>query len=138
VSLLVSALLARAAADDIKIGSSADPGSNQPKSVIKEQFDTHDQRVGKGDWVVRGPIVDSFRKRPKREDRSFGQRIRELPIVRLFVPKPMPSREDTEVFFVEGQSSRPWSAIASDARRIGSPENPRHLEGGCALVSIGR
>ncbi len=138
VSLLLTASLARAAAEDVKIDSPPDTGSDQPKSVIKERLDSPNLRLGKGDWVVRGPVVDSLQKRRSTEKRSLGRRILDLPIVRLFVPKPAADPSETEVFFVEGESSRPWAAIASGARRSGSPDNPLYLEGGCALISVGR
>jgi hypothetical protein len=135
--LALSPALACAATNDTKLHSPSSPGTDQPNSAIKKQSESSDLRLGKGDWVVRGPVVDSLSRRPT-ENRSLGRRILGFPIVRLFVPKPTPPSSETEVYFVEGESSRPWAAIASDARRIGSPENPRHLEGGCALISIGR
>jgi len=137
VLLIVSAVLARSATNDVKIGTPDVPGPDQPKSVITERSDSSDLRLGKGDWVVRGPVVDSFRRPRTTENRSLGRRILELPIIRLFVPKPTPP-SDAEVYLVEGKSSRPWAAIASDAHRLGSPDNPLFLEGGCALVTIGR
>jgi len=138
VLLALSAVLTRAAVDDVTLGSPSSLDRTQPKSVIKEPFDSSDLHLAKGDWVVRGPVVDSFQKRRSTEKRSFGRRILELPIVRLFVPKPTPPSSETEVYFVGGESSRPWAAIASGARRNGSPDNPLYLEGGCALISVGR
>jgi len=135
--LLISSVLARSATNDIQIGSPSGPGLAQPKSVITERLDSSDLRLGKGDWVVSGPVADSFRRRST-EKRSLGKRIVELPIIRLFVPKPTPPSSETEIYFVEGESSRPWASIASGTRRNGSPDNPLYLEGGCALISVGR
>jgi len=136
--LLLSSGLACAADDDVEFRSPSSTNLAQPKSVITERLDSPDPKLGKGDWVVRGPVADSFHRGRKTENRSLGRRILGLPIIRLFVPMPTPLPSETEVYFVEGQSSRPWASIASETRRLGSPDNPLFLEGGCALVTIGR
>jgi hypothetical protein len=138
VWLLAPAVLVGATTNDVKINSPAQDVA-KPQSAIKDPPDSADLRIGNGDWVVHGAVADSFRRRPSTEERSLGKRLLSLPIVRLFVPKAAPPSSETEVYFVDGESSRPWAAIASGARRShGSPDNPLFLEGGCALVSVGR
>lgn len=139
VALLLSSSSLLQAEDDVQFQSQSSLDPAQPKSVITERFDSPDLKLGKGDWVVRGPIVDSLRQQQPAETESLGRRILNLPIIRLFVPKPTPPPSETEVYSVDGKSSRPWAVIASGARRShGSPDNPLFLEGGCALISIGR
>ena len=138
VLLVLSTVPARAAADDVKLGS---PSGHEPvrhESVITERLDSSDLRLRDGDWVVRGPIMDSFHRRRSVEKQSLGKRILGLPIIRLLVPKPTPPPSDTEVYFVGRESSRPWASISSEARRFGSPDNRLHQEGGCCLISLSR
>jgi hypothetical protein len=47
--------------------------------------------LGKSGFNVGGPIVDGLRFHHYPAGRSLGQKILDLPIVRLFVPGPMPT-----------------------------------------------
>ena len=138
VLLLGLGIRASAASDDLKIGSSSSYDPALKESVVTERLDSSHLSLGKGDWVVSGPLVDGLRQRRPTGDRSLGKRILALPIIRLFVPKPSPPPSDREVYFVGGESSRPWASISSEARRFGSPDNRLHQEGGCCLISLSR
>jgi hypothetical protein len=86
--------------------------------------------LGKSDFVMHGPLIETFRPshRPLPTDRSWFQKALDLPIVSLFVPRPMPvppiSRGN---YFAWGERSVPWSTTAD-------PWSP--LPSG-ALVSVG-
>jgi hypothetical protein len=86
--------------------------------------------LGKSDFVVSGPLVDTFRVRPRSgRERSLGEKILDLPIVSLFVPQPMPVSHGTGKYFVWGERDRPWATVAG---RSLAPE------GGLISVSLGR
>ena len=138
VLLLASAVPAHADTNEMEVGSPAAYTPAQPQSLITERFDSSNLRLGKGDWVISGPLVNGFRRRPPTENRSLGRRILDFPIIRSFVPEPMPSPPGGGKYFLWGESSRPWASIAADARRRDSPDNPQHLEGGCTLISLSR
>ena len=138
VQLLVSAIPAHAATNDMEVGSPAAYNPAQSESVITEGFDSSKLRLGKGDWVISGPLVDGLHRRHPTGDRHIRQRILDLPIIQLLVPKPMPSPPGGGRYFLWGESSRPWASISSGPRRAGSHDNPLYLEGGCNLISVNR
>jgi hypothetical protein len=76
-------------------------------------------KLGKSDFVVSGPLVDTFRLRPRGEtERTLGQKILDLPIVNMFVPEPWPKPSRQGKYFAWGEREVPWSA-ASDRQRSG-------------------
>jgi hypothetical protein len=86
--------------------------------------------LGKSDFVVSGPLVDTFRVAPRSwRERSLGEKILDLPIVSLFVPQPMPVSHGTGKYFAWGERDRPW---ATSAGRSLAPE------GGLISISLGR
>jgi hypothetical protein len=93
-------------------------------------------KLGKSDYVISGPLVDGLRRRRSSPDLSRGQRFLRLPIVRLFVPLPMPSPPGGGRYFLWGESSRPWSAVAAGAA-AGDLSNPVTHEAR-SLISLSR
>jgi hypothetical protein len=86
--------------------------------------------LGKSDFVVSGPLVDTFRARSKSwNERTLGEKILDLPIVSLFVPQPMPVSRGGGKYFAWGDRDKPWATVA---RRSVVPE------GGLISVSVGR
>jgi hypothetical protein len=73
--------------------------------------------LGKSDFVLSGPLIEGFRRLPPVENLSRGQKFLRLPLVRLFVPKPMPWPDDGGKYFAWRNSSLPW-ALASSRPRI--------------------
>lgn len=78
---------------------------------------TKDDRVviGRSDYTVQGPIVNTFRRAPNWSDLTPAQKIISLPIVSLFVPQPMniePRRSLAMRDYIKwGEDDRPWSNI---------------------------
>ena len=138
VGLFLSSPLARAVDDEVKVSSPSRIDSGKAESVIREPVESSSLRLGKSDWVLSGPAVDSVRFHEPKKKRSGGIRIRELPIVRLLVPKPMPSPSGEGKYFRWRESSRPWASIAADSNWRGPPERRLHMDGGCALISVSR
>lgn len=70
--------------------------------------------VGKSDYAVQGPAVETFTfyRRSSSRDVSLGQKILNLPIVNLFVPQPMPKPTGGGRYLAWGQKDQPWSAVA--------------------------
>lgn len=65
------------------------------------------------DFVLNSPLVEGLRKLPPQEDLSRGQRFLRLPIIRLLVPKPMPTPPGTGRYFAWRNCSQAWPDAAS-------------------------
>jgi hypothetical protein len=86
-------------------------------------------RLGKSDFAVTGPLVDTFRLKPNPdEERSIGRKILDLPIVNMFVPEPWPKPSRQGKYFAWGEREVPWATTA---------ERQRSGPGG-VLVSVSR
>jgi hypothetical protein len=105
--------------------------------VISEQSKPSALRIGKDDFKVTGPLIDGLRSRRSAPDRSLGQKILGLPIVRLFVPTPMPNPPGGGKYFRWGESDRPWASIAEASGGAGA-DNPINHEPRNSLISIRR
>jgi len=72
--------------------------------------------LGKSDIVVKGPLVDTFRRAPRSSrDRSLGEKILNLPILSLFVPQPMPRPGRGGKYFSWGEREAPWSMVSASS-----------------------
>ena len=71
--------------------------------------------LGRSDFVFSGPLVEGFRRLPHEENLSRGQRFLRLPVVRLFVPKPMPVPAEGGKYFAWHSSacSLSWPEAAN-------------------------
>lgn len=70
--------------------------------------------LGKSDFIVSGPLVDTIRAAPRSSgERNLGERILSLPIVNLFVPQPMPVSRGEGKYFAWGERAMPWSAVGA-------------------------
>jgi hypothetical protein len=70
--------------------------------------------LGRSDFVFSGPLVEGFRTLPHQENVSRGQRFLRLPLIRLFVPKPMPVPTGGKYFaWRSDECSLPWREAAS-------------------------
>ena len=85
--------------------------------------------LGKSDFVVKGPLVETFRPGPRPAgDQSLIEKMRRWPIVSLFVPQPMPWPSGGGKYFAWGERDVPWSVLGD--RPIPGPQG--------ALVSVSR
>ncbi len=71
-------------------------------------------RLGKSDYVITGPLVDTFRPRLD-PPRTLGRKILALPVVNMFVPAPWPKPGPTK-YFAWGERDVPWSVTAERQR----------------------
>jgi len=87
-------------------------------------------RLGKSDYIARGPLIDTFRLAPPRDsgERSLARKILNLPIVNIFVPGPMPKPTRTGKYFAWGEHDTPWPVLTD--RPIPGPQS--------TLVSVSR
>ena len=86
--------------------------------------------LGRSDYAVSGPLVDTFRLRPNRypDERSLGRKILDLPIINIFVPEPMARPTRQGGYFYWGERDVPWASVVE--RRPSGPSG--------VLVSVGR
>ena len=77
-------------------------------------------KLGKSDYTVSGPLVDTFRLKPRRlQERSLGRKILDLPIINMFVPEPWPKTTRQGKYFAWGEREQPWAATVE--RRPAGP-----------------
>ena len=70
--------------------------------------------LGKSDFAVSGPLVETFRVAPRSSaERNLGEKILKLPIVSLFVPQPMPVFRGEGKYFLWGERPLPWAAVGA-------------------------
>ena len=72
--------------------------------------------IGRSDFVLNGPLVEGFRRLPHREDLTIGQKFLRLPVIRLFVPGPMPMPPESGGKYFAWRSdecTQPWTIAAS-------------------------
>ncbi|HWD92300.1 MAG TPA: hypothetical protein VG938_08125 [Verrucomicrobiae bacterium] len=71
--------------------------------------------LGKSDFVLSGPLAYGFRRLPPVENLSRGQKFLRLPLIRLFVPKPMPWPNEGGKYFAwrNTDNSLPWELASS-------------------------
>jgi hypothetical protein len=102
--------------------------------VLREKSEPAGVQLGKSDYIVSGPLVDALHRKKAPADRSLGRKLLGLPVVRLFVPQPMPSPPGGGKYFRWGESDRPWVDIASGAP--GGNSNPVTHESRNNLFSV--
>jgi len=107
--------------------------------LIVEKKEFPPINLGKSGFVLSGPWVDGFRRRRYDPDRTFTQKILGLPVIRLFVPGPMPSPPDSggRYFAWRSETSRAW-INASGGGNGADPFNLMNHEPKAALISIGK
>jgi len=71
--------------------------------------------LAKTDFTVTGPLIDGLRPLGHSADLSPGRKFLRLPIIRLFVPGPMPSPPGTGKYFAwrASDNDEPWEARSS-------------------------
>lgn len=77
-------------------------------------------KLGKTDYIVSGPLVDTFRLKPRvQQERSLGRKILDLPIINMFVPEPWPKTTRQGKYFAWGERDQPWATTVE--RRPAGP-----------------
>ena len=114
------------------------PASVNWDQVISQKRETPELKIDNSNYVVSGALVEGLSLQKSSEVRSLGQKILELPIVRLFVPRPTPSPPAGGSYFRWGDSDRPWTAIAQNAIADRPFDEAAAHEPGIRLISFHR
>jgi hypothetical protein len=114
----------------------ADPYLHPP-DMIPVRSDTSTVKLGNGDYVISGPIVQGINRAPAVvEQPSVWKRIVLFPLY-LVTPQPMPSPpEKTDAYFKWSQmSTQPWTVVAG-----GHPttDDPAITDEPVGLISVSR
>ena len=74
-------------------------------------------KLGKSDYAVSGPLVDTFRLKPRvQTERSLARKLLDLPIINIFVPEPWPKTTRQGKYFAWGERDVPWSVVSERPR----------------------
>lgn len=141
VTLLASTVCLPAQSDSAEFNSSIPPNWNTNPAHwerrLEQRKNSAELRLGKSDWTISGPLVDGMRRKRSTGERSLGKRLLGLPLVRLFVPQPMPSPPGGGPYFRWGQRDQLWASISQAPAPLGNTDNPIHRDGGVSLISVG-
>ena len=126
-----SALTAYAADPPAQFNSSLRTGIQITESERFQALMEHSKQnlstvsIGHSGFNLSGPFVYGFRKLPPREDLTRAQRFLRLPVIRLFVPGPMPNPPESggRYFAWRSEESRilAWTTAAN---RVGTTKGP--------------
>jgi hypothetical protein len=96
-------------------------------------------RLGRSDVTVSGPLVFGLRSSRTPADASAARRFVDLPVIRLFVPQPMPTPPETSgrYFAWRGSSPRPWANVSTRGGAAAGAYDPTRRDAG-ALISLSR
>lgn len=135
VILMVTTLGLSAQSDSAELKSS---NWNTNPAHWERMLDQHKAstalQIGRSDFTLSGPLVDGVRRSRTTDERSLGKRLLGLPVVRLFVPLPMPSPPGGGRYLLWGESDRPWTSVAQ-----GVPaRDPAVTHEARALISVSR
>lgn len=90
---------------------------------IFRQAQPKDIPLGKSGFSLGGPIIEGLLPRRLPEGASLGQKLLNLPVVRLFVPQPMPSPPGGGKYFLWREHARSWPSLAKPAAAPGALDN---------------
>lgn len=138
VTLLGSTVWLPAQSDSAELESSTPSNWNTNPAhwerMIEQRKTSSALQIGKSDFTITGPLVDGVRRKRTTGERSLGKRLLGLPIVRLFVPLPMPSPPGGGRYLLWGESDRPWVSVAQGVP-AGDPAVTHEAR---ALISVSR
>lgn len=138
VTLLGSTVCLPAQSDSAELQSSTPSNWNTNPAhwerMIEQRKTTSALRIGKSDFTITGPLVEGLRRQRSTGPRSLGKRLVSLPIVRWFVPGPMPSPPGGGRYLLWGESDRPWASVAQGVP-AGDPAVTHEAR---ALISVSR
>jgi hypothetical protein len=139
--LLASTIWLPAQTNSMELNSSTSTSWNTNPAhwerMIEQRKTSSALRIGKSDFTISGPLVDGLRRKRFTGERSLGKRLLGLPVVRLFVPQPMPSPPGGGRYFCWGERAESWSSISKAPAPLGNTDNPIHHEAVGTLISIG-
>jgi hypothetical protein len=114
------------------------PAPEKWNQVITKKSETPQLQIGHSNYVVSGVLVEGLSLQRSSQEQSLGKKLLNLPIVRLFVPRPMPSPSANGSYFRWRDSDRPWTAIAQTAIADRPFDEAAAHEPGIRLISFHR
>lgn len=139
--LLGSMLRLSAQTDSAELNSStASTWNTNPahwERRLEQRKESTALRLGKSDFAISGPLVDGLRRQRTAGERSLGRRLLGLPVVRLFVPQPMPAPPGGGRYLLWGERDQSWTSYSRAPAPLGTTDNPIHRDSGTALISVG-
>jgi hypothetical protein len=136
----VSAWSASAADPSVELNSTVHRSiplteSERMQNFITARRDAPVITLGKSDFVLSGPLVEGLRRLPHEENLSRGKRFLRLPIIRLFVPRPIEIPQGGKYFaWRSDECSQPWPAAAS--RLQADPTSPANMKNSISIISV--
>lgn len=85
------------------------------RNLLSIRRDSPTVSIGKADFVLTGPLVQTIRRPRGWSELSLGEKILALPVINLLVPQPMPAPASGGKYFAWGESSLSWGAVANGA-----------------------
>jgi len=141
MTLLVSTLCLSAQSDSADFHSSPPSNWNTNPAhwerMLEQRRTASSFQIGKSDFIITGPLVDGVRRKRTTGERSLGKRLLGLPVVRLFVPRPMPSPPGGGRYLLWGERDQSWASFSRPPAPVGNPDNPIHREVSGSLISVG-
>jgi hypothetical protein len=88
---------------------------SQLRGVLTQKSESPLVTLGKTDFVVTGPLIDGLRPMRHTENMSATQKFLHLPVIRMFVPGPMPTPPGTGRYFYwkNSDNDEPWAVRSS-------------------------
>lgn len=140
-ALMASSVCLPAQTDSAELNSSTQPNWNTNPAhwerMLEQRKVSSAIQVGRSDFVISGPLVDGVRRKRITGERSLGKRLLDWPVVRLFVPEPMPSPPGGGRYFLWGERDQLWASISRAPAPLGNTDNPIHREVSGSLISVG-
>ena len=140
-TFFASAVCLPAQTDSAEFRSSPTPNWNTNPAHWERMLEQHKAssalQIGKSDFTLSGPLVDGVRRKRTIGERSLGKRLLGLPIVRLFVPQPMPSPPGGGRYILGGERDQSWASFSRAPAPLGNTDNPIHREVSGSLISVG-
>jgi len=140
-TLWVSAVCLPAQTDSAELRSSPRSNWNTNPVYWERMLEQHKAssaiQIGKSEFTLSGPLVDGVRRKRTPGERSLGKRLLGLPVVRLFVPLPMPSPPGGGRYLLWGERDQSWASFSRAPAPLGNTDNPIHREVSGSLISVG-
>lgn len=107
------------------------------QAQAKDDLSSSEIRIGDSHFVLGGPLLGGLLPNRSGVDQSLGQNLLDLPVIRLLVPKRLPSpAEDGVNYFAWKPSPRPWAAIPTSAPACDDSDSFLNSEPQSGFISL--
>ena len=93
------------------------------EQVLRKSEPLDGLRLGENDYVFRSPILEGLVPRPLPDDASLGEKLLNLPVVRLLRPLPMAYPPGGGKYFKWGSRDRAWTEYNQPVSGPGRADN---------------